>query len=121
MLEDAPFTVTVVVCFSVGVIHQGETAIAGAVDPSDLLFGHILDGLRVRPRVSRDAEGGNFVIEAVADVVIGIDDLERALGQGAGVLDGNQYAVQDPAGGKCPAAKVIALAASGQEYEYRAG
>ena len=75
----------------------------------------------IGPRVSRDIEGGNFVVEAVADIVMGIDDLQRALGQGARVLDRNQYAVEDSAGGQSPAAKVIALAASGQKNEYKAG
>ena len=57
----------------------------------------------------------NFVVKAMADIVIGVDDLERTLGQSAGVLDRNQYAVEDSAGGQSPAAKVIALAASGQK------
>ena len=120
-LEDAPGKADGGGLLFGGVIYQGEAPVAGAVDRSDLLFGHILDGLRVRPRVSRDAEGADFVIEAVADVVIGIDDLERALGQRAGVLDRNQYAVEDPAGGQSPAREVIALATSGQKYEYKAG
>ena len=56
----------------------------------------------------------------MADIVVGVDNLERTLGQGAGVLNGNQYPVQDPARGQSPARKVIALAASGQKYEYSA-
>jgi hypothetical protein len=56
----------------------------------------------------------------MADIVVGVDNLERTLGQGAGVLDGNQYAVEDSAGGQSPAAKIIALPASGQNKGYKA-
>ncbi len=120
-LEDAPGKLTVVVCFSVRVIQQGVAPVARAVNRAGLLFRHILDGQRIRSRVSRDAERGNLVVEAVADIVIGIYDRERSLGQSAGILDRNQYAVEDPAGGQSPAGKVIALTASGQKYENTAG
>jgi hypothetical protein len=57
----------------------------------------------------------------MADIVIRINDLERTLGESAGILDSNQYAVEDPARGQSPAGKIIALAASGQNNENEAG
>ena len=77
--------------------------------------------MRISPRISSQAEGRNFVVKAMADIVKRVDDLERTLGQSAGILDGNQDAVEDPAGGQSPAAKIIALAASGQNNENEAG
>ena len=120
-LEDSPGKLTVVVCFSRAVIQQGIAAVARAINRTGLLFRHILDRYRVSSRVSSDAEGGNFVVKAMTDIVKGVDDLERTLGQSAGILDRNQNAVEDPAGGQSPAAKIIALAASGQNNEYKAG
>ena len=104
-----------------GVIQQGVASVARAVNRTGLLFRHILDGQRISARVSRDAERGNFVVEAVADIVMGIYDRERTLGQSARILDRNQYAIEDPAGGQSPPSKVIALTASGQKYENRTG
>jgi hypothetical protein len=57
----------------------------------------------------------------MADIVKRINDLERSLGQSAGILDRNQYAVEDPARGQSPAGKIIALAATGQNNESEAG
>jgi hypothetical protein len=41
----------------------------------------------------------DFVVKAMADVVEGVDDLEGTFGQSAGILDRNENAVKDPAGG----------------------
>jgi hypothetical protein len=57
----------------------------------------------------------------MTDIVKRVDNLERALGQGARILDGNQYPVQDSARRQSPARKVIALAAPGQKNECTAG
>jgi hypothetical protein len=51
----------------------------------------------------------------MANIVIGVNNLERALGQRTGVLDGNQYAIQDSAGRQGAASKVIALPTSSQK------
>jgi hypothetical protein len=57
----------------------------------------------------------------MADIVKGVDDLEGALGQCARILDRNQNTVEDPTGGQRPAAKIKALAASGQKNESETG
>jgi hypothetical protein len=57
----------------------------------------------------------------VPDIVEGIDDLQASLGQRSWILHGNQHAVQNSAGGQSPAAKVIALTASGQNNENKTG
>jgi hypothetical protein len=43
--------------------------------------------------------------------------LQASLGQRTRILDGNQHAVENSAGGQSPAAKVIALTTSGQNNE----
>jgi hypothetical protein len=57
----------------------------------------------------------------VSDIVESIDDLQASLGQRAGILHGNQHAVENSAGGQRPAAKVKALATSGQKNAYKTG
>jgi hypothetical protein len=57
----------------------------------------------------------------MANIVKGVDDLEGTLGQRARILDGNENAVEDPTGGQGPAAKIKALAATGQKNESETG
>ena len=100
---------------------EEKAALARARDGPRLLFRHVLDGDRVGSRVACQAERGNTVVKAVADIVKGVNDLEGTLGQRAGILDGNQNAVEDATGGQGPAAKINALAASGQKNESETG
>jgi hypothetical protein len=76
----------------------------------------------IRPRVSRHAEGGNFVVEAMADIVIGVHDLTSVpLVRAPGFWTAINTRLRIPLGGKARPGKVIALATSGQKYEYKTG
>ena len=99
------------------VVQEGIAAVPCAIDRTGLLFRHVLDSDWVRTRVSGQAERGHAVGKTMADIVMGVDDGEGTLGEGARVLDRNQNAVEDPTGGQSPAAEIIAFAASGQNHE----
>src|SRR5581483_8404772 len=74
----------------------------------------VLDGDGESSGEAGDGKAGSLAVIAVADVVIAVHDFERALGEGAGILDGDEDAIDEPAGGQRTACKVGGFATTRQ-------
>ena len=108
--------------FLLGVANQRQAAVAFAINRARLLLGHILDRQGQLAGIAIDLQLPARSIEGMPDVVVRVHKGQRAGGEGAWILLGDQHPVQHAAGGQGAARKEETLAAgadNGGDHEHK--
>ncbi len=97
------------------VVELVKGAIAGVVHGAGLLFGQVLNGERLLAGVSVDRKRAYLVVEAVADVVKGVHDLQGAGGGQPRILNRDQDPIGQLTRRQITPGEVERLTASGEK------